>query len=143
MNVRSIFGRSRAFGCGSLSRHQVDRFLEGGLDESTWVDFQGHARSCNECRHLADALEIFRELLEDGVMATERAAFERSERTLRARLRQELERLPSGSRGFFRGAADLSCEELEQIAAAGPQDPKADDGIRDDDATDRDPDSGR
>lgn len=127
MNVRSIFGGSRAFGCGALSRRQVDLFLEGGLDEESWDRFRSHGQTCHECRHLAEALDIFRELLENGVLDAERAAFERSERTLRARLRQELERLPPGKRRLLARTADLSCEQLEQIAAAGPEEVAAGD----------------
>jgi len=126
--VRSIFGspgRSK-FGCGSLSQRDIDDLLSGELDELRSERFEEHCRVCDECVRLSVAVERFRTLVDEGVLESEARRFALGERSIKARLREEFERaiVDSGQRGgSLPWGREMSADELEQIAAAGPDGP--------------------
>jgi len=140
--VESIFGaRRRAkFGCGFLSARDVEELLEGRLEASRVERFERHlAEGCVECLHLSAAIEEFRRVLTDGAVAAEVSAFVRTERSLKRTLREAFARALRGratAPSNLPWERELTAEELESIAAAGPPvPPQEPEDERDPDAT--------
>jgi len=126
--IESIVGaRNRGhFGCGFLSQRDIDDLLSSGLDASRSERLEQHRVQCEECVHLVAAVERFREVIDGGVLETEARQFAEREQAVKLRLRQEFERTfgPSGRRGgSVPWGREMSADELEYIAAAGPDGP--------------------
>lgn len=124
-NIRSFSDApDKRFGCGFLSRRDVDEMLEGRLDDARRERFEQHQREgCTDCLYLAASLEQFARVLRDGVLGIEARQFADVEPGLKVHLRQEYERLfarnglPVSSLPWAR---EISTDDLEHIAAAGP-----------------------
>lgn len=128
--IRSIFGKppKDRFGCGFLTRRDIDEILESRFDEARQERFEEHQREgCTECLYLAAALEQFTRILKDGVLGIEAEQFSEIEQGLRINLRREYEKifarngLPVSSLPWAR---EVSTDDLEHIAAAGPDGPR-------------------
>jgi len=126
--IESIFGaRDRGkFGCGFLSQRDVDDLLTSELEGPRFDRLEQHRLECEECVHLLAAVERFRAVIDDGVLESEARQFAESEQAVKARLREEfaLTLGSSGRRGSPPWGREMSTDELEYIAAAGPDGPQ-------------------
>jgi len=141
--VESIFGaRRNKFGCGFLTHRDIDELLEGKLSAERTDRFQQHQRGgCNECLLLGASVERFRRILEEGVLEVEAGQFAKTEQALKERLREEFQQMFSAAEVTMVEAPwsrELSTDDLEHIAAAGPDTPPT--GYGDDDS-EEDPES--
>jgi hypothetical protein len=79
-------------GCGFLSVLEVEACLECRLSDERRDDFERHRRGgCAPCTLLAGDIEVFRGALESGPLPGEVRAFNDTQATVKAQLRQALD----------------------------------------------------
>lgn len=77
-------------GCGYLSAEEVEAALDGRLSDERLAEFDRHIEDgCSDCVTLAADLRVFRRVVEEGVLETERREDDRQAELLRARLARE------------------------------------------------------